>query len=371
MIPYIFVWLITYCFAILDVYRIDRKLFKIAYFTLFLVLIIFVGARFETGPDLENYHAFYNQTPIFDKLYKYYDDYKYIPLEPAYLYLSSLIKTWGLNFQLFLFIFSSLFVFFIFKATPKYSNYVFFSIMLYLYYGYFTGFSAIRQVLAAAIFYYGIQYIFSGKLFKYILCVICSALFHISAIILFPLYFLCKMELKIQSYLIILISSFCLRISGIFGLVAGYLFSIIGFTGNSYLSEKTQLYSESQGGYLGLIVFEWIILILFFLYHKSYFIREERNFMVYFNLFFWGFIIYTFLSAFGDFGRIIVYFKLLYLILIPMILKLYRGRVMNFLIITLFSFLVLFRIIISIQSDTANNGVLLNRYLPYKSWLIQ
>lgn len=371
MIPYLFLWLITYCFAILDIYRFDRRLFKIAYFTLFLVLVVFVGTRFETGPDLENYHAFYNQTPVFYKLYNYYDDYKYLPLEPTYLFLSSFIKTLGLNFELFLLIFSSLFVFFIFKATPKYSNYIFFSIMLYLYYGYFTGFSAIRQVLAAAIFFYGIQYISSNKLIKYILCVTCSSLFHISAIVLFPLYFLCRRELRKNSYLIILITSFCFRVSGIFGLVASNLFSIIGFAGNTYLTEKTQLYSESQGGYLGLIVIEWIILILFFLYHRAFFIREERNFMIYFNLFFWGFIIYTFLSAFGDFGRIIVYFKLFYLILIPMILKLYRGRVVKFLVITFFSLLVLFRIIISIQSDTANTGVLLNRYLPYKSWLIK
>ncbi|GEM_PF-1989004 len=369
--PYLFVWLITYCFAILDIYLINGKLFRIAYAILFLVLIVFIGTRFQTGPDLGNYNFYYILTPSFEKLYTNYDVYKYIPVEPAYMFLSALLKTLGFNFEYFLLLFSSLFVFLVFKATPKHSSFAFFSIMLYLYYGYFTGFSAIRQVLAAAIFYYGIQYIISKNIIKYLICIAFASLFHVSAIVLFPLYYLARIELSSKSYLIVLTSFVVFRLLGLFALVGNYLFSAIGLIGNSYLSDKTQLYSEGKGAYLGLIVFEWIILILFFLYHRSFFKKTEANFVIYFNLFFLGFISYTFFSAFGDFGRIIVHFKLLYLILIPLILKLYRGRVIGFFIITLFSVLVLFRLIISIQSDTENSGVLINRYIPYKSWLIK
>ena len=371
MIPYLFVWVITYIFAIWDAYELDQRLFKIGYVILFLVLTIFVGTRFETGPDIFNYEAFFSQVPPLNVLLKNFSDYSYIPLEPAYKIVSGTFRYLGFTFNGFLLVFSASFVALVFKMIPKYSSMAYFSVMLYLYYGYFTGFSAIRQVLAAAIFFVAIYYVYNKNLYKYLATLVVATMFHLSAIVIVPMYWLSKVRWSKMQYFLVLICVFGIRLSGIISSFTGYLFGVLNFSNYQLMNDKVQMYADAEGGYLGTMVLEWLFLLIVFIVKYDELEESNKYFKIIFNFFFFGFIYYSFFSAIGDFGRIVVYFKLIYLIIIPMLVNLYEDKKAKFLLISLFSVLVLIRILISVNADTTNAQVNHNRYLPYKSWLIQ
>lgn len=371
MISYILVWLITYTFAIWDAYQLDRRLFKIGYIFLFILLSIFIGTRVDTGPDIYNYEVFYSQVPSIEILLKNFSDYSYIPLEPAYKIVSGTFKYLDFTFNGFLLVFSASFVALVFKMIPKYSSMAYFSVMLYLYYGYFTGFSAIRQVLAAAIFFTAIYYVYNKNLYHYLVTIFIATMFHLSALVILPMYWLSKIRWSKMQYFFILIFAFGIGLSGIIRSFTEYILSILNFSNYQLINDKVQLYAEIEGEYLGTMVLEWLILLIVFIIKYDDLNASNKYFKTIFNFFFFGFIYYSFFSGIGDFGRIVVYFKLIYLIIIPMFVNLYEDKKIKFLLINIFSILVLIRILISINADTANAEVYFNRYLPYKSWLIQ
>jgi len=69
---------------------------------------------------------------------------------------------------------------------------------------YFSTFNGIRQWIAIAVFMYSFKYIKQKELLKYLICIIVASLFHITAILLLPAYFLFKLNIK-DKYKIIII----------------------------------------------------------------------------------------------------------------------------------------------------------------------
>lgn len=371
MIAYIGVWLIVLLMSLTEVVRLDHKLSRVFSAFVFILVLLFIGTRYRTGPDIFNYETFYSQIPFFGEAVSNYKSYVYIPVEPLYMFLNAACKSLGLSFNEFLLFFSFLFIWPVFRIVRLYSPMPVFSIMIYLYYGYFSGFSVIRQVLAAAIFFYGIQFIIKRSLFKYILCMLGACCFHFSAVILFPLYFLATKKYKSTHILLLVGGAVVLRQLGIFNLLSEQIAKVLSLSPITfYLYMKFAGYSVVKNSFWGAITYEWLALICFLLYKREAIEKKVPAFNVFFNIYFMGIIVYAFFGAFGDFGRIIIYFKLAYLIVVPSLVYIYGDKKIKFMLIFMFSFLVLLRIYISIISDTGNEGVIINRYLPYKSWLL-
>lgn len=371
MAAYILIWLLVFVISVPDVFKPAKTVQDIFLMVLFAVLLLFIGTRFETGPDLDVYHTYYRQSPLFWEALTNYKAYAYIPVEPLYLLINAGAKSLGLTFNGYLLCYSFFFMIPVFHVVRKYSVAPLISILVYYYYGYFSGFSVLRQVMAAAVFFYGIQFIIERKLWKYILCMLLASCFHISALILIPLYFLVHKNFKAAHILILVFIAIILRQLGFFKLISDVIGSLLSFSPITVLLfQKFLLYSDAGEGFWGSVTMEWVGIIIFVLFNRRALEVNTPHFNIFFNIFVIGIMMYAFFGAFGDFGRIIIYFKLAYLILIPGLLSLFKDYKWKFAVLSLFSLLVLLRVYVSVISDSNLPDVMFNRYMPYKTWLL-
>ncbi len=118
------------------------------------------------------------------------------------------------------------------KNLYKHSRYFNFTLFLYITMGtYSSAFNGMRQYLAAAILFQGINYVIDKKMIKYIICVLIATSIHFSAIIMLPMYWLVRIKNKKKLYLGMIIggiifyiafSTIILKLSNVFVKLSGY-----------------------------------------------------------------------------------------------------------------------------------------------------
>lgn len=176
--------------------------YKLFVFLTALILILVAGLRYRVGTDYMNYALGYENIKrtvwasikAFDEpgykivtilASKIYDDY-------AVMFFTLSLFTIGINI----------------KVIAKYSDDFFFAIMLYVLIGAWHGsFNAVRQYAAGAILFAGHRYIFERKFWKFLLVVFVAFLFHRTAIVFLPIYFLARDSINTKSIVLILIST--------------------------------------------------------------------------------------------------------------------------------------------------------------------
>ena len=113
----------------------------------------------------------------------------------------------------------------------------------YLTFFYFTGFSAMRQMLAISIFIYSLRYYFNGEHIKYILLGLLAMAFHSSGVFVFLIYFIRWLHwesLKKSVFVhlgIILVIYLC----------SVTIMNYLMYNSWGVYSEKAELYMEKEG----------------------------------------------------------------------------------------------------------------------------
>lgn len=154
---------------------------------LFLVLLLLAGTRFEIGNDWGEYTYVMNNIPSFFSQANL-DGFR---MEFGYLFLNRSLKTLGGNVNTLFFVTTFFSLLVMFSYIFKYSPLPFFSLMIYMRYLYLqSNMMFLRQSIVIGIFLLSINLILERKLLAYIAAVVVAMLFHLSAIILFPIYFL-------------------------------------------------------------------------------------------------------------------------------------------------------------------------------------
>lgn len=100
---------------------------------------------------------------------------------------------------------------------------------IYLYVAssnYFLSMNIIRQYIAIGIGLVAVQFIREKRLFPFLACVVVAMLFHTTAVVLLPCYFLCRVELNPRYAL--LLTAGVLACSGVLGTAAAWLMPRIG-----------------------------------------------------------------------------------------------------------------------------------------------
>jgi len=174
-------------------YKITKNKFFIL--MIYLFACFFAGFRYEVGVDYNSYIRAYN-----DILSGFNSGY----FEPGNVFLIQFIDKIGGTAQLYLLTIAVATNILIYLFVIKYSkNYIvstYFYIFVSLFY--FASFNAVRQFLAIAIFLYAIRFIVERKLLSYIITIFIGALFHISIIVLLPLYFFVGKKYSLYQYLV-------------------------------------------------------------------------------------------------------------------------------------------------------------------------
>lgn len=161
-----------------------------------LVLAFLAGTRDSSWPDTEVYiSSFLDYTPTISELTQYSQPFGYG--EMGFYYIGVVVKTFTSNVTVYLLIVALLSFFFLYKAFDKYCLYPIFGVCAYISRFYLArNFIQIRAGLSYAIILIAVQYITKRDWKRYFAWVFVAYLFHHSALIAVPLYFLCMLDLK-------------------------------------------------------------------------------------------------------------------------------------------------------------------------------
>ena len=192
------------------------KAYKITVVFSTLILIFVSAFRYQVGTDYMGYY-FSNQI----RAAKLWEDLRnfnepgldliatisnLISTHPVYFFLLVAIVTVPLNII----------------PIAKYSDYLWLGVLLYIFTGaWHNSFNGVRQYLAAAILFSGHRYILKRELKKYVLIVMFASMFHRTAFVMLPVYFLVGRQFTWKNAFLIFAGTLVIRYS------YDFLFSIM------------------------------------------------------------------------------------------------------------------------------------------------
>ena len=190
-------------------------------------------------------------------------------------------------------------------------------------YGYFQfNMMFLRQGIAVAIFLFSIRYIQTRKAFKYLLLNVLGVTFHISLIVVLPLYYFVHRIYSKRTLLVILSLAIVLEYIGGIRLLADNLPSsnILFYVFKSYV----------ESGEIKVFSFSFIekpLLFFILLYYRDVLIERFKYFNVLFNLSFIGLVLSIVFYQFEDLNdRFVIIFNIANIILLTHIASLFSRE---------------------------------------------
>ena len=180
-----------------------------------IFLSVIAGFRDSTWPDtgVYMYSYLYHTPSIFDFSFS---DKPYGYSEKGFYFLQVLVRTFTDNYTVFFLVISAISFYFLYKNIKQYSIFPLIGLCAYIS-RFLLGrnFIQIRAGLAYAILMLSIKYILEKDWKRYFLIVFIAWLFHRSAIIAIPLYFVCNW-VKVEKWHVVvaLVFSFIIGIWG-------------------------------------------------------------------------------------------------------------------------------------------------------------
>lgn len=168
---------------------------KIILFMMGFILVVVAGLRFHVGTDYS----------VYMRNYQYYKVASISGLRYAGVYIvGHLAKYIRDDYATWFFLMSVITVGLSMYAINKYSYTVATSILLYLFLGcWHNSFNVVKQCAAIAIILVGQKFLFEKKFFYWMVICIIASTFHISALLMIPVYFLVTREINIKQIVLI------------------------------------------------------------------------------------------------------------------------------------------------------------------------
>ena len=192
----IFIYVLFYLFAIYAE-SLNRRYKQYWLMAVCIVLAYLAGIRDPNSwADTEVYLAsFRDYTPTISELTQYSQPFGYG--EMGFYYIGVVVKSFVNSVTIYFLVIALMSFFFLYKAFDKYCLYPLFGVCAYIsrfYLG--RNFIQIRAGLSYAIILIAVQYITTKDWKRYFAWVFVAYLFHHSAIVAVPLYFLCMLDIK-------------------------------------------------------------------------------------------------------------------------------------------------------------------------------
>lgn len=231
------------------------------------ILSSVAGLRYYVGTD---YHAYYLDYPLYVKEWRVrIENWD----EPGISFIAKIVSWFSSDGAAFIFACAvltvSLFVFTLAKNT----NDFFFVVMLYVFTGCWSGcFNGVRQYLAAAILFAGHRLIYERKFIKFCIVVFLAASFHVTALIMLPIYFIINRKLDINKIVLIMVSGIALIYS------YDIIFDLVGVIKDSDNNIGDSTYATNSIHPLRVVISLAPILMYFFLVLQKRSFSGEENF---------------------------------------------------------------------------------------------
>ena len=188
-----FAWLFLLAVAVHPKY--EASLSKL-YMGLLMLIAMF---RYNVGVDYKTYEIMFNE--IIEP------SYVKSSTEIGFVILCKACAMMGGTAQMMFLLMSFATLLIFFCTYKRYSPNIIVTLFVFMCFGqmYLNTFNVVRQCLAVALFCYSMQYIQQRHLLKYLLCIGIAALFHMTALILVPMYWILRVHWNYRVRLLIIL----------------------------------------------------------------------------------------------------------------------------------------------------------------------
>lgn len=290
---------------------------KFVWKTKYLLIVLFffiIGAIRPVVPDTDNarYVELYQHVQIFNELPLYLKN-----TEVGYSALNMLSgAVFGLPYYIFFGIITALTWGIYIASSYRYQFLLPWMLFFTVSSGFlFWSFSGIRQSLAIMIFFYSIRFIIERKFLYYIVTISIASLFHLSALLLFPLYFLSSIKFNRNFWLIIYITSIFFMSSSFINAAMNRmitsLFQLLPYFQNyaQYTASDSFLVSREEAATdTGLGIILNISVNLFIVFFSKETLTRFPTLNLYFLLFSFGSVVSNIFFSVELIGRVLNYF---------------------------------------------------------------
>ncbi len=356
MVIYFILYILIFICALFDLFISDKpKQVSLAILiSLGVIMTLFTGLRWNTGTDWFNYQYYFATIETIPFLKS--------AMEPGYELFVRLFKLLiSREYSPFLLFFSFCIIASTYYFLDRHSPYPIFSVFLLLSYSLVGSGFGVRQDIAICITLLSFSYIQERSLVKFASLVVLAAMFHNSAIIFLPAYWLYTFKWNTTFVMICVVA-----------VAIAVLFSdtILSTFGNYIAARKIQTYMEEGDEFAvttPLTIFKSIsgrlLIFSFILWFVNYGENGNNTFNGIFNVYVFGIMIFvTFSPISVIFGRLARYYDIYQIVLIPLAYR--QGsrlyKVVFLLIMLGFSIL---KFSTAILNDEAG------AFVPYKSVL--
>ncbi|WP_413725049.1 EpsG family protein [Sodalis sp. RH16] len=335
MYPYIIVLMVVSLWVGLEEKTINKRAIIIPLLMLMLLATI---RYYSVGTDAEMYSRYF-RFPFNKFAYQFDPD-----VERGYQYLVVIIREIYNDYFFYFFIMSIVCIFpVLFFLKEKSVNYTL-SVYIYITFGlYFTLYNQIRQSIAMGICFYATKYLLKKEFIKFAMFIIIAAQFHVTALIMLGMYFLCHFKLRIELKALM---------TFLVGVIAAPAIIAHMALNNSRYEHYTE---QVSGGSHGMFTVGLYALIAIFIYIYGKQIREDDNdYKIYECLYICGVSALFPIAMLGTDPagpqRIVQYFVFYIMLILPII---FLRKLNNIIVYTLFIVLSFSYFIMMISSNIA------------------
>ena len=299
---YLLLLISSLCIYLLNKYLCNKKAEKVLTFILFFILFIVSAIRKHVGTDYGVYLNVYRNIEN-----KVYDSEG---MEVGYFYLNKIVNNL-FGGEYIIFIVTSLIITGLIYITVKnFSMDPILSGILFMCLLYLTGFNIIRQYIATSIIFYSIKY--CETRIKWFIVILIASLFHVTALFIIPFYLVSKLNLNKKHYLAIAGIGAMLFVT--YGRTVAYLTTFIeGFEHYQGTNFVTQGANPMRA-----IINVFILIFCLIRYEE---VMKNKKMKFSFSMILFGAICSLFMIKGKIFARIVDYFVIYEIILIPYVIK--------------------------------------------------
>ncbi|XLP21632.1 EpsG family protein [Bacillus toyonensis] len=327
-----------------------------------LFLILFAGLRYEIGYDYISYqriHQIIQNIPWMQN--GLINSAMEINQEIGFFIINIPFE----NFNSMLLFISVVTLAIKYKFIFENSKYVFLS--LWLYYSMFFAkydMGLISQTIAIAIVLYSLNFIITEKKYKFIITIILASLFHYTAIIFLPTYWLATRKFSLKFMFFMTTFCFLLAFLPLTNLLSSFIVELVPWY--SLYVDQISTFDFSFN------VIKRMIIMLIFVYTIKKYYPTNRVYNIFLNVYFIGFLAYFAFKSIpilSDRGT--VYYLLVEIFLWGIVIHHYKNIVVKLCLIVFLLTNSAYSLYnsVNLKEDALNAREFNYPYTPYKSWI--
>ncbi len=302
--------------------RLSRFLMWYLLFGLVILMILVAGLRYDVGADFAGYtHMFLRSPRLFEGVISYSQR---AHGEIGFYLVAGVIKWFGFSESWVLFfVFAALAVTINVASLRRYSNYIGYAFFLYLCF-YFFGreMGQIRQGLATSILFWSVRYVIKRDVKRFILVVLVASAFHVSSLVILPLYFIGNLSFSRRLYCIVLLSGLVLSFVPWHNYILPFLPS--NLPGLDYIGT---VYDEPYSLFSISMLRRILPAILVLVWYRALAERSDSRFLVFRNMVIIGAFLSLLFREIGIFAeRLTVPYLFAEIVVYPELFVVYKSR---------------------------------------------